>query len=124
MQISTNQIDPQSLTSFIINVSSSGSALNILNYVSSGGFLGDTVVYITGADQTVYGNKTFSNNPYVNYSEGTGQVVARAYVDDSISNSLTSFSGYNLNYISQRSEERRVGKECRIGCRSRWSPYH
>ena len=26
----------------------------------------------------------------------------------------------NLN----RSEERRVGKECRIGCRSRWSPYH
>ena len=27
--------------------------------------------------------------------------------------------GYDL-----RSEERRVGKECRIGCRSRWSPYH
>ena len=25
---------------------------------------------------------------------------------------------------SLRSEERRVGKECRIGCRSRWSPYH
>src|SRR5210317_754747 len=26
--------------------------------------------------------------------------------------------------IMLRSEERRVGKECRIGCRSRWSPYH
>ena len=26
--------------------------------------------------------------------------------------------------IEDRSEERRVGKECRIGCRSRWSPYH
>ena len=26
--------------------------------------------------------------------------------------------------LVQRSEERRVGKECRIGCRSRWSPYH
>src|SRR5210317_1709354 len=24
----------------------------------------------------------------------------------------------------QRSEARRVGKECRIGCRSRWSPHH
>ena len=24
----------------------------------------------------------------------------------------------------QRSEERRVGKECRNLCRSRWSPYH
>jgi chromosome segregation ATPase len=23
-----------------------------------------------------------------------------------------------------RSEERRVGKECSVGCRSRWSPYH
>ena len=23
-----------------------------------------------------------------------------------------------------RSEERRVGKECMEGCRSRWSPYH
>ena len=25
---------------------------------------------------------------------------------------------------SKRSEERRVGKECWITCRSRWSPYH
>ena len=24
----------------------------------------------------------------------------------------------------ERSEERRVGKECTIQCRSRWSPYH
>jgi hypothetical protein len=26
--------------------------------------------------------------------------------------------------LSERSEERRVGKECRRLCRSRWSPYH
>ena len=36
--------------------------------------------------------------------------------------------GGNLSYGTEiesiRSEERRVGKECRIGCRSRWSPYH
>ena len=25
---------------------------------------------------------------------------------------------------AMRSEERRVGKECRLTCRSRWSPYH
>ena len=30
-------------------------------------------------------------------------------------------SGYDFLY---RSEERRVGKECRRLCRSRWSPYH
>ena len=26
--------------------------------------------------------------------------------------------------MALRSEERRVGKECRMPCRSRWSPYH
>ena len=26
--------------------------------------------------------------------------------------------------VPERSEERRVGKECRMPCRSRWSPYH
>ena len=25
---------------------------------------------------------------------------------------------------ARRSEERRVGKECSLTCRSRWSPYH
>ena len=29
-----------------------------------------------------------------------------------------------ITIFFRRSEERRVGKECRIGCRSRWSPYH
>ena len=28
------------------------------------------------------------------------------------------------NVSSERSEERRVGKECGYQCRSRWSPYH
>ena len=36
--------------------------------------------------------------------------------------------GYTLVYgiieLIKRSEERRVGKECRLLCRSRWSPYH
>ena len=27
-------------------------------------------------------------------------------------------------FFFPRSEERRVGKECDTGCRSRWSPYH
>ena len=29
-----------------------------------------------------------------------------------------------LPSVIQRSEERRVGKECGLLCRSRWSPYH
>ena len=31
---------------------------------------------------------------------------------------------HNLANPNLRSEERRVGKECRMPCRSRWSPYH
>ena len=30
----------------------------------------------------------------------------------------------NSDFFKIRSEERRVGKECSYGCRSRWSPYH
>ena len=30
----------------------------------------------------------------------------------------------NELYVVDRSEERRVGKECASMCRSRWSPYH
>ena len=40
-----------------------------------------------------------------------------------------SFGEYDISIIVDaaddvRSEERRVGKECALLCRSRWSPYH
>src|SRR3546814_16022287 len=38
-------------------------------------------------------------------------------------NSVESFIAYPLD-VPDRSEERRVGKECVSTCRSRWSPYH
>src|SRR3546814_5748051 len=34
------------------------------------------------------------------------------------------FAGLELVFTVERSEERRVGKECVSTCRSRWSPYH
>jgi hypothetical protein len=37
---------------------------------------------------------------------------------------MESFSRRLLRDPAVRSEERRVGKECRRLCRSRWSPYH
>jgi tRNA 2-thiouridine synthesizing protein E len=36
---------------------------------------------------------------------------------------LSKLTNFKLKHI-YRSEERRVGKECRRLCRSRWSPYH
>ena len=32
--------------------------------------------------------------------------------------------GGGTGIVAGRSEERRVGKECHVVCRSRWSPYH
>src|SRR3546814_15533141 len=37
---------------------------------------------------------------------------------------LAIFVAMTFNFIVNRSEERRVGKECVSTCRSRWSPYH
>ena len=34
------------------------------------------------------------------------------------------YSDMDASFGGTRSEERRVGKECSVVCRSRWSPYH
>src|SRR3546814_4738650 len=39
-------------------------------------------------------------------------------------NAETSPPRREISRTSERSEERRVGKECVSTCRSRWSPYH
>ena len=57
-------------------------------------------------------------------------VLAAAYtdVDGCESNAGLAFAvnrdGAAKVAEAARSEERRVGKECRLLCRSRWSPYH
>ena len=37
---------------------------------------------------------------------------------------LPDLLGKDVRVVRARSEERRVGKECALLCRSRWSPYH
>ena len=64
---------------------------------------------------------------------GKGDFMKRVFVVLSILILLFFFwqigKDYDRPYLSyqekkRRSEERRVGKECRSVCRSRWSPYH
>ena len=62
---------------------------------------------VTTGSQTFAGAKIF-NSTITTGSTGTAGTVTFNRSSDGTS----------------RSEERRVGKECRIGCRSRWSPYH
>src|SRR3546814_12314983 len=58
--------------------------------------------------------------------------VSAPIITDKLAVSVSGFretgDNYNKNLVQsvplQRSEERRVGKECVSTCRSRWSPYH
>ena len=45
-------------------------------------------------------------------------------VNQDVEEGATKIVNSRYSIVLARSEERRVGKECRIGCRSRWSPYH
>src|SRR3546814_19479023 len=49
-------------------------------------------------------------------------VRARRLHEESTEGTLTTLMA-RLGLVSERSEERRVGKECVRTCRSRWSPY-
>ena len=61
-------------------------------------------------------------------SEFSAQDVSRAELrgawDEGWAVLFDSLDGLDDASLPARSEERRVGKECRIRCRSRWSPYH
>ena len=47
-----------------------------------------------------------------------------AELDESVDSEWNTSPGFTLSDSDERSEERRVGKECWHVCRSRWSPYH
>ena len=47
----------------------------------------------------------------------TPEMIASAAIQEDV-------DAIGLSCLSGGSEERRVGKECHVVCRSRWSPYH
>ena len=74
-------------------------------------------------------------------SSGFGRVIAETFAQSGAKVSIAGLeaeplsrttremqsAGFNVLGVQAditRSEERRVGKECRPLCRSRWSPYH
>ena len=50
-------------------------------------------------------------------------IPTHCYIDSAVRHYLKHLRG-DKDEPHDRSEERRVGKECLAGCRSRWSPYH
>ena len=53
----------------------------------------------------------------------TAMFALPAFAADGASGMMELRWGKNA-FNFERSEERRVGKECSLTCRSRWSPYH
>ena len=48
------------------------------------------------------------------------EAIIKPFKLDDVKEALTEIGVIGM----MRSEERRVGKECSVTCRSRWSPYH
>ena len=76
---------------------------------------------------TTYINETIgshddSSNEYVEV--WFDETYVKAFEFHSVITKGVTGLGYMVYGMSERSEERRVGKECTIQCRSRWSPYH
>ena len=77
-------------------------------------------------DGTVW---TFKLRKGVQFHKGFGEMTAedvKFSFERQINRTPGTRYGVNLEVIKsiERSEERRVGKECERLCRSRWSPYH
>ena len=97
--------------------------------------LGVRNVQLAGYD-VYYEPKTLASREYfienlkrgVAYAAAKEVMLAIETMDDPFLNSLSKIKTIKDEipspWLQARSEERRVGKECRIGCRSRWSPYH
>ena len=71
------------------------------------------------ADEQIRLNKFLSDAGYCSRREAD-RLVEQGVVKV---NGKTAVMGQKVT-INDRSEERRVGKECNLSCRSRWSPYH
>ena len=73
------------------------------------------------ANAVIYQAESFNNANDTTAGNSGGACTNNANVNVDIQGTTDAGGGCN---VGCRSEERRVGKECRLTCRSRWSPYH
>src|SRR3546814_17631901 len=96
----------------------------------------DTLFPYTTLFRSVFpcsGASTFMSNPhsFLTGPNFIGQLALdifhsqiRTQCDDKADRATRQAQHRNSQETEDRSEERRVGKECVSTCRSRWSPYH
>ena len=92
----------------------------LLLLLSSPAFAGDFNIYLGDAKSETnrHGQSRFRTISF----ELTGRPQLLRYIERYLPGAR---AGVDIDYADvRRSEERRVGKECSLTCRSRWSPYH
>lgn len=95
MTISVQQINQSQLTDFVNGVVSGGSFSGFLQaYTTVSGYLGATVLYGTGGQQTVLTTFIFETSPSVQYSGvATGSAASQKWTEDKINYFINSLSG-------------------------------
>ncbi len=102
MLINISQLN-QAQLALAIQQASSGAAFsgNMVNYAINSGFMGPTVLWVTGGAQDITGQKRFLDSPAVPYYSSTGTAPSARWVGDQIglaSGALnTSISQTNAN---------------------------
>ena len=85
---------------------------DVVVQIHASGFTGDELTWPSTWTDRVGRDRT----PSIPGHELAGVVTALGYGTTGLS--------IGQRVFGHRSEERRVGKECKSQCRSRWSPYH
>ena len=80
-------------------------------------------------DETISTHKTILSVVQAIEAASLSKTTSLSLVVQKSSKISSSYLRANKNFLEKhdvrnRSEERRVGKECTSECRSRWSPYH
>src|SRR3546814_16103545 len=85
-----------------------------------------TTVFLLDEDGDLFITGGMMLNEFANANSVIGLTVNQGGNDDEILSLKSSDVGHGGTSITEndRSDERRVGKECVSTCRSRWSPYH
>ena len=104
-------------------------ATNIVRQDKSAKVVGTPVVFVKIGDHCYYGlcdmGASASAIPYTLYQKIMRGIASCELEDIDLEIKLANRDVMHpVGIVRDRSEERRVGKECTSWCRSRWSPYH
>ena len=108
------------LTSLADNLARLRQVLNVQDGLTivAGHSYGGQIMTALGADAPNVAGLVYVAAFGLDEGESLGALLSQGPVTPALEHMITDAQGF------QRSEERRVGKECTIQCRSRWSPYH